>query len=851
MRLILAIKELRRSRRQILTLFFILWIGYIGPLLAASLRSSTTEFLRSKARDMLSADLALTSLRPFTDAEVTEATRVLQAARTARELEFISMASAPATAAVASPGAPTIVSTLVEVHAIDDVYPIYGQFRVRTASDVAKGEPHPTHELVANEHSVWVGPEVLLQLGLTIGQTLRLGDAEFTVTGEVLDAPGALRSGLGLAPRIFISRAAVPATGLAQYGSQVSHRVYFALPANADPAIAASLAKAALPDPDIFLRTPDDSIQGLDRFVQFFGRYLGVLTLIVFMLAWVSAFYILQIFILDHLKKAAVLILLGAKRSFAAAIYVLQVLVVGFASLAAAAGAAALVLRVIGLLFRDRLPADLELSIHGSDLLRLLLIALASSVAFNIPLLLKLNRLQPRVLLGEGSLTADKGEARVAEWILIYAPMIAVFLALAVWLMSSWRQGAGLLGGLLVAAVVAWAAGRFFFRGLFALWRLRQGTWRLAITNLARGRVGTILCFLVLIFVALILNLVPHLLASVDGEIRPMAEKDLPAFFLFNIPEGSVDNLKQFTEENGAELRYLSPFILARFEKVNGKPPESEFLRKFPVRISFREKMIPSETIVAGRVFPPRFQAEGPDSVPQISMEKGFAERNGYHVGDLLEFDVQGVPISGRVVNIRRVRWTDFHPNFFMEFQGGVLDDAPKSFIANINLADPSRKAALQSALIQKFPDVSVIDIGRTVTRIFEISDAMTGPIRQIAWLAVGMSILVFLVIVGHNLRLRRGEIDIMKILGAEAATIRFIIVAEYAMLALFAALAGSAFGILLAQAIAVRFLDITLRLSYGAAVGSAVFLVLVSILIARLSCNRVLASAGFRINGA
>ncbi len=844
----LALKELRHSWKRMLTVAAILFIGFAGPLIAASLKSSTDVYLRAKAREMLSADVALSSMRPITDEEVETARRTLSPLAFARETEFVTMASGVRDPVGEGGEEGGFASTLTEIHAVDGNFPIYGRYLVRTAGGPAEGEPKETRELLSARRA-WVFPEVLVQLGVSVGGRLRIGEAEFEIAGEIVDGPGVLRAGFGFAPRIYIGRPFVAATGLANFGSQVHHRVYFRLPDDARIEDAGTVLKAALPDPELFLRTPDDSIRGMERFIQFFGRYVSVVTLIVFALSWMSAFYILEIFLTDRLRQAAVLVTLGGTRVLSGGTQVAQLVFVALAALGAGLASVAAGFAVANFCFSASWPEGFALSIHGRDVLRLAGIAILSSAAFATPLLLKLARLQPRVLLDESSMGADIEPTSRGQRVLFYLPLAILFWLLAIWLMESLTQGTWLVLALLGATLAGWSAGRALFRALFGALRSAPGLPRLAATNLARGRFGTNLCFLALTLVALVLNLVPHLLASAVEELRPREGRRLPSLFLFNIPEGAVTDLERFAAEKGAELRYLSPLILARVEKVNGAEPERDWLRKFPVRVSFREKLIPSESILEGEDIVGPFDPAG-GGEPGISMEARFAERNGFNLGDVIEFDVQGVPVTGRVKNFRRVRWTDFHPNFFMEFQTGVLEDAPKSFLANVYLDDPGNKARFQFELVGGFPDLSVVDIGRAIDRIIVIADAMIGPIQAVAWVAVFMSVLILFAVVGHNLRMRSGELDVMKLLGADASLIRRLIAVEYAAIGVLAAVSGGIFAVVTNHFVAGRIFDIPSRISTGALGLSFVVIVAAASGIALFATSRALSRATFRQAG-
>jgi putative ABC transport system permease protein len=816
----LAIRELRHAGWKLLTVLLILAIGFVGPLFASSLRSSVDRYLKERSRQMLAADLVVSATRAFRAEETDRIRSALNPLRETSEVEFVTMARG------------RDVATLVEVRGTSPDFPVFGSFQLKGESAARSAEE------LSLEKVAWVFPEVLAQLGVEPGDTIQLGEANFRIAGELVEAPGQGRA-IGFAPRVYIGRAFVEQTGLTQFGSQVFHRLYLELPLGLSPEIAAARIKAALADQEIFLRTPDDAIQGFERFFRFFGLYLGSITMIVFVLSWVSAFYILQIYLQDRLRNAAILMINGASRTRTGALYVVQVFVLMLAAFLAASAVVWVLVAFTPLLLGTLLPEGFLFRVWASDWFSLLAVALGSALAFTSPFLVKLYSVRLQVLLGESAL--GLGRLKPLSVVAGYLPMIVVFFGLSVWLMSSWLDAFRLAGGMAFAAVLGLVSGRALFRLFFRFLKGTPGLTRLVATSLSRSRFGVNLCFLALVLVALSLNLVPHLLKSVVSEVQPLRGKELPSYFLFNIPEGQVDELKDFVTERNAELRFLSPMILGRVMLVNGKPPASEQLQRFPVRLSYREQRIPSETLIRGRELPRSFDPQS-EALPEVSVEMRYAARMGFDIGDVLEFDIQGVPIEAKITSVRKVRWTDFNPNFFMVFQSGVLEDAPKTWLANLNMGgDDEEKTRMQYELVRSFPDLSVIDIGRTITRVLEVANSVIGPVTAAAWIAVAMSFLILIGIITHNLRLRHAEVDIQKILGADAPLIRRLIVGEYAATAAFAWLVGSGAAMAIAWGVMTQVFEISFAVSRLALAASAFVTVSVTVVIAWLSCTKVL----------
>ena len=110
-------------------------------------------------------------------------------------------------------------------------------------------------------------------------------------------------------------------------------------------------------------------------------------------------------------------------------------------------------------------------------------------------------------------------------------------------------------------------------------------------------------------------------------------------------------------------------------------------------------------------------------------MEHKYAQALGLNLGDRMSIEVSGILIEAEVVNLRRVRWTSFQPNFFVQMQPGVLDRAPKTFLGTLHHLSQEKKAQIQDQLVRKFPTVSILDVERTGKKILQVVGQMTsGP---------------------------------------------------------------------------------------------------------------------------
>ena len=111
---------------------------------------------------------------------------------------------------------------------------------------------------------------------------------------------------------------------------------------------------------------------------------------------------------------------------------------------------------------------------------------------------------------------------------------------------------------------------------------------------------------------------------------------------------------------------------------ADGSATDSVTARKLPSNLeaeaAFLGAVLIDNRVIEGELW------SAPD-LPEISLEQRFAERLGVGVGSVIEFDVQGVPLTLHVTSLRSVEWQSFAINFFIEVEPGVLDRAPALFL--------------------------------------------------------------------------------------------------------------------------------------------------------------------------
>jgi putative ABC transport system permease protein len=204
--------------------------------------------------------------------------------------------------------------------------------------------------------------------------------------------------------------------------------------------------------------------------------------------------------------------------------------------------------------------------------------------------------------------------------------------------------------------------------------------------------------------------------------------------------------------------------------------------------LSYRDTLSEAETLVAGTFWKGPV-AEG--SLPEISMEKEFAKRLRLKLGDTLAFDVQGVEVQGRITSLRKVRWASFQPNFFVLFQPGALDEAPKTFLGTVKEIPPEAAEDIQNRVSEAFPNVTLMNLKDVIGRMVETLGKLTWLVRFLSGFALLIGLAILWLVVDALVAENQRTIQLLRALGEPRSRLARMFLAHYAGFCLTAGLTG------------------------------------------------------------
>src|SRR6185369_14596466 len=151
---------------------------------------------------------------------------------------------------------------------------------------------------------------------------------------------------------------------------------------------------------------------------------------------------------------------------------------------------------------------------------------------------------------------------------------------------------------------------------------------------------------------------------------------------------------------------------------------------------------------------------------------------------------------------------------FVFLFRPGVLDQAPQTFVAPLKGPEGTEaRARFQHDLVERFPNVSVIDFHEVLETIRDVMAKVTLAISVVGGLVLFSGALILIGAVAMTKFQRVYEAAVFKTLGANTRTIARMLLFEYGVLGLLAGTVGSLGAVALTWGVSRYALDIPWRL--------------------------------------
>ena len=762
-------QELKRGELTVICLAIVLAVAAVFSLSGFSDRISQAMVLKSS--NFLAADKVLSSAHPVDKAWLTEATE--QGLEQASLVYLDSMLFA---------GDEML---FVDVKAIDGPYPLRGELKIAPglehAGKTTVGPPPPG--------SVWVAADVLFRLGIAIGDSIELGDAQLAIAGIISEEPDQSFSIFDTAPRVLLNQVDLPATGVLQPGSRVYYRYLF----SGESEQLGNYYQWLKPQLEANHNWRDIKSENspIARALGRAERFLMLASLLGIILAATAIAVAAKRYSQRHLDAVAVLKTLGASHQQIRAIFSFHLgvitLVATLIGLALGYGLQAVAIELAA----DYLPAELP-ELGWRPLISAVATGVLCAGLFSLVPMIRLFKVPPmRVIRRDLLLPAVN---RVAHGAII---LLAVFSLLLLYSRDLKLSLIILAAALVITGLMLLAAQALIRLGR----RSRFGAaspWQLAIAALYR-RMGDSSMQIVSIATAIMLMLTIVLLRSeMISEWRNQLPADAPNHFLLNVAPEEVAPIEALFADNQISSTALYPLIRGRLSSIDGeaimgwdseanKKEEEEGRERNRRRgvgrelnLTWQQDLPATNKLVEGQWW------SADSTRPEVSVEAELAENLEIDLGDELELLIGAETITATVTSFREVNWRNMRPNFYLILSPAALADFPSTFISAFSL--PKEQKPVLTELLKRHPTVSVIAVDLILAQLQKVIEQVSVALFYIMILVVSASLLVLLVQIQSSYQERHQDMVILRTLGARTGLLRNAIAIEFVLLG---ALAG------------------------------------------------------------
>lgn len=670
---------------------------------------------------------------------------------------------------------------LVDLRAVSEDYPLKGT--IKLAPELFATGVATDHIPASGE--AWMDSRLFQLLGVSLGDKIELGEAQFTITQVLSEIPDGGFSVFNADPMVLINLSDIAATKVTGPGSRVNYKVYFTGDDNDLDNYFDELSPQLDRQVHRWLSVQDDTSpigESVARAEQFFL----LASLLAIVLAAVAIGVAAQRYAQRHFDPVAIMKTLGASTATIRKVYLYQIVFIALLGIVIGAIVGFVLQQLVVSALADTVEVSLQvwywrpllIAIFTGSVCALLFCLYPLLGLFSIPPLRVLRRDIASSFSARGGqyLTAG-GAILLLMW--VYSQNLKISLILFV-------SGLILVGLLLAATFGLIALGRVLGTG-------RMGAWQLAWARIKRRSLDNSVQLISFALTIMLLLVVLVMRNYIVQQWRDQLPTGTANYFLANVTEEQRPNLVQHFADNGIETDGLYPVSRGRFVKINDEilrndiTKEEEDTTNETRRGMGREANLTWDTtlqmgneVIAGQwhgEWTPETSELG-DGIYPVSIEERVGKRMRIGMGDQLTFNIGSEIVTVEVTSIRTVNWQTMQPNFFFVLHPMAMEAFRASYITSFYLP-PERKPEL-TRLMAPFASVTMFDVDARINQVRSIIDQVSAAIEFILILVLVAGSLVLIAQVQASMDERQRELAILRTLGAKGRMIRASVIYEF-----------------------------------------------------------------------
>lgn len=677
-------------------------------------------------------------------------------------------------------------NSLGTIKAIESNFPFYGE--------VITSPQNAYYDLQVGE--ILLEESLVKNLNVKIGEKIGVGETDFVFKGTIIKEPISSGSYYAMAPTCLIKKEDVAKTKLETRGSRIRYAILIKLPNNVNSLKLKNNIFKKFIEKDLIVYHHREAGSRSQKFITNTLDYMSFLGLTAMFIGAVSIILTCRKKVKEKINEIAVLKCLGARSWFYIVLFLLELTFISSIGTTIGIGFGYAIQYLMPNIKGLEFILEVEPNIGIKPLIGGIAIGLALPILVSFESIYKIGRVSPLLAIRSNFEVDIKPKLKPRlQSVLEILFILILFTSIAFFEIQDFQKTAILCLVLLsipFLLFILYLIFRVLIKVFLKLFRLPKHFYFILrkIEQTGNGLsivipgVGTSLIILILALVmeASILN--------TGGGFEQIEER--PNVFAMDIREEQIENFHEILSKYEVEKKMVAPVINARLSKINGKPIQKEDTETDALKrdwkstaktreyfLSYRKKLYDTEKILEGEFWSHKIES-------QISIEKEFSKALGVSVGDTLEFDVQGIPVSGTITNIRIVQWVDMKPNFVVIFSPGPLNQAPAYSISSFRLASAQDRYNLQKEIISIHPNITIIDMEKAIGRFTNILKKMTRIVQMMTLFILVSSLLLFVTTLNTLHKERVEEAVLLKVVGGTSRILRKIYSMEAVLITIF-----------------------------------------------------------------
>ncbi len=763
-------RQINSSRKQALIFILCVSLSLLTLVSLGGFSNSVRQSMLKDARQLHAADIMIHTHYPASNTllEIVNRYKSEGLAEAVLVHEFYSMAR----------NTGREKSLLSELKVVEKGYPFYGTVVLKSGLDFSK---------ILQAGRIIVEQNVLDRLQADIGDRLQIGSTELTIVDVVVSEPDRPVSFFSFGPRIFIAADDLEKIDLIKKGSRI-HYNYLLKIHNQDmvDTLADELSDVAI-EVQERVNTFRTAESGVKRFFENFLFFLNLIGIFTLLLAGIGIQAALYTLLRESNYTIAIMKSLGAGSAYIFLHFTVMIMLLGTVGTVLGLFFSYLLQLYFPVLFTGILPAHVTLTIAWDVVFEGLVLGTVVVGLFSYLPMRRLRNVKPALIFRKEVEATRNDLPHYASITLT----ILFFIGLAVWQLEDVKTGIyfvlGLLGLVAFTAIVTQVLLMLMKKRSPRLLTLRQafrGLFRPK--NATRSIIITLSASLAVIFSIYIIE------QNLQSTFIQSYPPELPNAYFLDIQPSQK---QEFSNILGEEPQYY-PIIRARLTSINdrriNRKEERQRRRDNLARefnLTYRDFLLDDERITEGNnLFGDLDQNSLGNGELPVSVLDFVAEIGDIKIGDLLVFNVQGIPLQARVVSMRTRTASRVRPFFYFVFPEKTLKDAPQTIFSAVKI-DRQRLTMMQNRLAEQLPNVSVIDIGKTIEVLARIIQKLSSIIQFFTLFSIIAGLLIIISSVFATKLARIREAVYFKILGAGQGFVLQVFTYENLIVALICAL--------------------------------------------------------------